>query len=667
MPALLSPEEFDALQRRVTGSTRERMLREMAEALEVLTVERPLVLVLEDLHWSDYSTLDLLSFVAQRREQARLMMVATYRPVEVFSRDHPLKGVKQELQVRGQCVELPLACLSEAAVAEYLEKRFVGAVGGQLSFPELAHVVYRRTDGHPLFMVNVADYVAAQDFSAENGSVEQSIPESVRQMIEKQIDRLSAEDQRMLEVASVAGAEFSAASVAAGLATEDLDAVEQSCGELARRAQFLQLKGKNSWPDGTIAARYGFIHALYQNVLYYRVTPGRRARLHQRIGQREEGGYGEHVAEVAPELAVHFEESQDYQRALHYLKIAGEKAVRRCANREAIDLFTKGLALLRLMPASAERTQQELLLHIAMGVPLIHARGYAAAEVGQVYDRARELYSQVGETSQLFSVLWGLWLYYVVRGDHLIAYEIGKQLCDLERSENVVFPLAHYALGCSVFWLGDIVRARESLERGLALYDRSQHGSHIFLYSQDPRVVSLLYLCWALWFLGSPEQALRCSTEAIEWGQELAHPFSLAFAWDYAAEVSRLRREARMTQQRAEAAVALCVEQGFPFWAAWGTVMRGWALAEQGKNEEGIAAMCQGLAAYEATGAGMGKTLFLSLLADAYGKAGQPEAGLQALSEAFEFLDKTNERAYEAELYRLKGELLLAQESKRQK
>jgi predicted ATPase len=168
-----------------------------------------------------------------------------------------------------------------------------------------------------------------------------------------------------------------------------------------------------------------------------------------------------------------------------------------------------------------------------------------------------------------------------------------------------------------------------------------------------------LYRSWALWFLGYPEQALQCSTEAIEWAQELVHPFSLAFAWDYAAEVSHLRREARMTQQRAEAAIALCVEQGFPFWAAWGKVMRSWALAEQGKHKEGITAMREGLAAYEATGARMGKTLFLSLLADAYGKAGQPEAGLQSLAEAFDFLDKANERAYEAELHRLKVELSL--------
>lgn len=209
--------------------------------------------------------------------------------------------------------------------------------------------------------------------------------------------------------------------------------------------------------------------------------------------------------------------------------------------------------------------------------------------------------------------------------------------------------------------------AQEDIWSGITLYDSSKHGDHIFLYSQDPKTVCLSYQAWALWFLGYPDQALQCSREAVAWAREVAHPFSLAFAWDFAAEVPRLRREAEETQQRAEAAIAIGMEQGFPFWIAWGALLHGWALAEQGKRTEGVAIMCEGLAAYQATGAEMGKTWFLSLLADAYGKAEQPEAGLQALAEAFEFLDKTNERAYEAELWRLKGELLLQQERRKAK
>ncbi len=659
MPALLSAEALAQLQRRVRGQTRERMLREMAEALEVLTAEQPLLLLLEDLHWSDYSTLDLLSFVAQRHEPARLMIVATYRPVEVHSRDHPLKAIKQALQLRGHCVELPLACLTEVAVSEYLEQRFSGNSSAPLSVPALARLVHHRTDGHPLFMVNIADFVAAQELSATQEAVEQSIPEGIRQMIELQIERLGSEDQRLLEVASVAGADFSAASVAAGLGTVDIDAVEQTCGELARRVQFLQPGGQSVWPDGTLAARYGFIHALYQNVLYYRVTPGRRARLHQRIGLREEAGYGAQAAEIATELAVHFEHGRDYERALNYLRLAGEKAVRRCANREAIDLFSRGLALLELMPESTLRARHELLLLIALGAPLVHSRGYAAVEVGDAYRRARQLQASVGETGQLFSVLWGLWLYYVVRGEHPVAFEIGTQLSALEETEQITFPWAPYAKGCSQFWLGEIAPARATLEFGLARYVRDEHSALVAVYSQDPRVVSLLYRSWTLWFLGYPDQALVCSVEAIDWAQQLAHPFSLAFAWNYAAEVRRLRREPEMTRAHADVAIALSTEQGFPFWLAWGNMLRGWTITAQGASAESITAIHAGLTAYEVTGAEMGKTMFLSMLAEAYGEAGQPVAGLQAIADAFAFVARAEEHAYEAELYRLKGALIL--------
>lgn len=263
----------------------------MAEALEVLSATRPLVLVLEDLRWSDYSTLDLVSFIAQRNEPARLMILATFRPVEVYTRDHPLKAVKQELETRGQCVELPLPCLSEAAVCEYLARRCADAPAVP-PIAELARVVHRRAEGHPLFMVNVADYVAALGFSGLPGSVLDNIPNNVRQTVENQIDRLGPQEQRILEIAAVMGFEFSAASIAAGLDSDDLDAIDETCAAFVRRAQFISVRGSLRWPDGTSAGDYGFIHALYQNVLYFRVAPGRRVRLHQRIGLRQERAWG---------------------------------------------------------------------------------------------------------------------------------------------------------------------------------------------------------------------------------------------------------------------------------------------------------------------------------------------------------------------------------------
>src|SRR5215831_14834 len=266
LPWLLSPAERDAVQREVQGTTRERMLREMAEALEVLTVETPLVLILEDLHWSDTATLDLLAVLARRREAARLLLIGTYRPVDVIVREHPLRGLTQELQLHGHCTELLLEGLTEAEIAAYLAARFPGSGLP----PELAWVLLQRTEGNPLFLVNVVEYLMAQRVLVQGTggwelhggveAVERGVPESLRQMIERHSARLSPEDQRVLEVASVVGVEFAAAAVAAALGAEEQ--VEERCTALARRQHFLSSRGRSEWPDGTVTAHYRFRHAL---------------------------------------------------------------------------------------------------------------------------------------------------------------------------------------------------------------------------------------------------------------------------------------------------------------------------------------------------------------------------------------------------------------------
>ena len=658
LPAVLDSAALARLARRTLGATRERMLREMAEALEVLCATRPLVLVLEDLHWSDYSTLDLVSFVAQRSEPARLMILATFRPVEVYTRDHPLKAVKQELEARGQCLELPLSCLSEAAVGEYLARRFADAPAVP-PIAELAPVVHRRTEGHPLFMVNVADYVASLGFSGLPDSVLDNVPNSVRQMIEKQIDGLSPQEQRILEIAAVAGCEFSAASITAGLDSDDLDAIEETCAAFARRAQFVSARGSLRWPDGTSAGDYGFIHALYQNVLYFRVAAGRRVRLHHRIGLRQERAWGTRTAEIAGELAAHFEAGQDYLRALDYLAVAGDKAARQCAHHEAIDLFTRALSLLVHLDDARLHDSHELRLSIALGVPLIHARGYASAEVAAIYQRARALHASVGEPAQLFLVLWGLWLYEVVRGNYPPASELGRQLQALEAAEGRLFPLAHYATGCSLFWRGDVRGAITALDHAVAIYDPVIHGQQVGLYSQDPKTVSLLYRGWSEWILGYPDQGMATCMAAAHWADALAHPFSLAFAHDYCAIVHHWRREPTLAQQHGYAANTVSADHGFPLWLAWSEIMLGKALVDQGDPPAGIDLMRMGLGNYEATGAEMGKTMFLALLAEACLDTGQYASGLATIGAAREFASRSQEAAILPELYRLEGELLL--------
>jgi DNA-binding winged helix-turn-helix (wHTH) protein/predicted ATPase len=670
MPTLVSPAELEELQRRTAGVTRERMLRELTEALEALTAERTLILRLEDLHWSDYSTLDLLSVLARRQEAAQLLILGTYRPVEILTRDHPLKGVKHELQLHGQCEELALDFLSEAAVAEYLAVRF--PVGATHASPlrSLAHVIHQRTDGNPLFMVNVVNDLVAQSVVVQTnggwelrGEVSERtlrMPVSLWQLIEQQIERVRPEEREVLEVASIVGAEFSAAAVAAGV-EQPPETVEARCEALARREQFLRARGVSEWRDGTVATRYQFLHALYQEVLYERIPAARRSRLHRQIGERIEAAYGTQAQEVAAELAVHFERGRDYQRAVQYLRQAGENASQRNAYVEAINLLSKGLELLKTLPDTPEYIQQELALQVALGAPLIATKGQGAPEVGHVYARARELCQLTGETSRLFPILRGLWEFYELRTEYQIAQELGEQLLALaqRQPDPSLLLLAHNVLGDTLLMQGEFSVAHEHLERGEALYDVHQHRSHAFLYGYDSGVHCLSFAAWALWLLGYPDQALKKIYAALSLARDVSHPFTFVFALLHSSILHHLRREAQATQECAETEIALCIEQGFALFLAGGSMYRGWALVEQGQGKEGIAQIHEALAAWQATGTEMDRPHFLGLLAEAYGKVGEAEQGLAALVDALAQVEKTGERWYEAELYRLKGQLTL--------
>ncbi|MBI3248770.1 MAG: AAA family ATPase [Deltaproteobacteria bacterium] len=667
LPWLLSETHQNSIQREEKEATRERMLREMAVALEALTVKAPLVLNLEDLQWSDYSTLELLSFLAQRRDPARLLLVATCRSLEGLESGHPLKTIVQELQLRRRCEELPLDFLTEAEVSAYLAARFP-----ESDLRELARVIYRRTDGNALFMVNMVDYLLAQGLLvAVNGqwqlrggieTVEVGVPKSLRRLIEQQLERLSPEEQQVLEVGSVTGMEFSAAAVAAGLEAEE-EEIEERCEGLARRGQFLRSQGLREWPDGTAAAHYSFIHSVYQDVLYDRITVARRSRWHRQIGEREEQAYGSRAWEIAAELAMHFERGRDSQRAVQYFAQAAEKATRQYANQEAVGHLTKGLELLKALPDIPERAWQELTLQIALGASLVTLHGWPAPAVGATYTRALELCQQLRETLLRPLVLRGLCGFYDTRAEYQTARALEEQLLHLaqDAQDPTMLIEAHYVLGFTLFWLGEFDAAREHVEQGLTLYSLQPHDSSPLFYGRDPGVSCKNLLALILWHLGYPDQALAQSHQALALAQERAYPFSMAWALDVAALLHALRREDQVAQERAEAAIALCTEQGSALFSAWGTVLRELALAERGQEKRELSQVRQSLAAYQSTGAEFARTSFLALLAKAYEEVGQVEEGLTVVGEALATVHRTGERAYEAELYRLQGELFLKQ------
>jgi DNA-binding winged helix-turn-helix (wHTH) protein/tetratricopeptide (TPR) repeat protein len=340
----------EALRRELLGVTKERMLREMGEALEALTAKTPLVLVLEDLHWSDYATLDLLGMLGRRQERARLLIVGSYRSVDVIVSGHPLRAVIQELGVRRQCEDIALQFLSEADVAAYLVQRF----GAEAFSPDLAIAVHQRTDGNPLFMVRLADELVALGVLAEEegrwclrgrlDDITRAVPESLRALIDKQITRLEPEAQRVLEVAGLLGNQFTAEAIAAGLG-EDPTVVEERCDSLSRQRQLVVPGALTMLPDGTPVAQYCFTHNLYPQVLGARVAAARRVRLHQRIAEWLEQACGAQPDAISTQLAWHFEEARDYPRAIRYLIVTAENTARRFAYRDAIQVLQHALAL----------------------------------------------------------------------------------------------------------------------------------------------------------------------------------------------------------------------------------------------------------------------------------------------------------------------------------
>lgn len=667
MPALLDAATLEAVRQRVQGATHERMLREITEALEALTIAQPLILVLEDLHWSGDSTLDLLSFIGRRRHPARLLVLGTYRLADVVAREHPLQNLVQDLHRRGQCQEMPLEPLPKAAVEKYLTVTFP-----RHRLPDsLVEVLHRRTVGNPLFFIEVIHDWVRRDLLAEVAGEWQlqcavedaasTVPPSLHQLIEHQLEQLNWPDQQLLEAASVAGEEFSAAAIATAVG-ETLENVEDQCENLVRRAQVLKARGTVVWPDGTVASRYSFAHVLYAQVLYERMGAKRRVQLHQRIGQRLEVAYAMQADEVAVELAVHFERGREYQRAIQSLEQAARKALRRGAPREATHHLRTALRLLEFLPDTPERTRQELALQTILGRALMANKGYGSPEVEQAYTRAYSLCQQIGEFSQLVPILVGIAISHIVRGEFKMAYRISEELLRIVKADDDPrsWVSAQGITAVVSFYRGEFVSARLQLEQSLEFQNRHRLGSCDARDAQNSGVAHRCYLAWVLWILGFPEQALQQSREAVAYAQALNHPWDLAFALSFAASLHGFRREPQAAYEQAETVITLATEQEFPFWIAQAMFSHSRALLQQGRLAEGIPQLRELLQSERGEWRKSRPSAPLAVLAEAYGEAGQLENGLNLLAEALTTISNGDERWWEAEVYRLRGELLLA-------
>jgi predicted ATPase len=492
------------------------------------------------------------------------------------------------------------------------------------------------------------------------------VPEGVRQLIERQLEHLSEEEQRGLEVASVAGMEFSAAAVSAGLEIELLGG-EERCEAMARRTLLLQPSGMEEWPDGTGASRYGFRHALYQEVVYERLSPGRRSQLHRCIGERLEAAYGTRAGELAAELAVHFERGRDYQRAVQYCQRAATNAMQRSAYPEALSHFTRGLALLAALPESSERWQQEFLIQIALGLVLQVTKGSAATERETAYARAYALAQLHGDPLQQSLALQGLWSCSWMQGALQTARMQGEQLLVLAQQSQTPWPFfgAHRALGGAFYFLGELPLARTHLEQALSCVDLHQGYPDEFHHVQAFVEFVPAYLAFTLWLLGYADQARQRMSEAQTLAQQAGDFYGITAVSMWAMELQFLLRERQAVHTHSEQLIELATTQGFPQWLALGKLFEGWALTGQGQGEQGILQLRQGLAAFQTNGARLALPHFFSLLIDAHRMRRQWGEGLGVVADAFAVVEQTSERFYEAELWRLKGELTLQSSGRR--
>jgi predicted ATPase len=486
------------------------------------------------------------------------------------------------------------------------------------------------------------------------------VPESLRQIIEQQLSQVSPADRGMLEVASLAGREFSAAAVAA-VDNQDTEDIEARLAALAQRGQFIREGEPVAWPDGTVAAGYGFLHDLYWETLVDEVPPSRKRRWHLEIGTRKEAGYGVRARDMAAELAAHFVQGRDPYRAVQYLQYASENALQRSAHHEAVTHLTQGLTLLTQWPETPERAQQELRMQTALGAALMVTQGFGHPQVEHTYTRARALCQQVGNTPELFPVLSGLWRYANGRAQHQQAWEFGEHLLAVaQQSGDGGFLLqAHHALWTTAYNTGSLATAYQHIEHGLALYTPEQHHAQTERYGgHDPGACGRSHGARLLWLLGYPDQAEQWNETALVLAQELGHPFTLGHTLQSAARLHQWQRDVQRTYERSRAALALGIAQGAQYLVANNTVRLGWAMAMQGRVDEGITQISQGLAAWQTLGTSHLRAGFLAMLAEVYGKAGRYAEGLETLNEALDIIKATGGQLSAAEFYGLKGELL---------
>jgi predicted ATPase len=659
------------LQELVRNTTQERVKRDFTAFVGEITRQNPLVLFFDDVHWTDPSTVDLLSHLATKFDSTRILMIVTYRPSELLLLKHPFIGVKRDLLARSVCRDIEVEFLTLGDVERYIGLEFSGNC-----FPrEFSELIHSRTEGNPLFMVDLLRYLRDRKVAVKaNGDqqwrlarslpdLSRVIPQSVGGVIERKIEQLSVRDREVLTAAAVQGYECDSAALARALEADNVE-IEEILDRLERVHAFVKRVGEDELPSGAPTVRYRFVHVLYQNALYSSLPPTRRVAINAALAHALDALYAERNSAIASHLAFLYETARDPDRSSSYFLVAAQNAARIFANQEAIALAQRGLALLGKIPVTPERTRKELDLQVTLAFSLLWTLGYASPETGAHMARARELCEALGDAVSMHPVIWGLCHYYLCKGDMKSARETAEHLLSISRDRNdpALILGAHMCLAFTLEHQGELVASRPHFEEVIRLYDSSQHSRYVQLYRFEPGIQSESEMVRTLWLLGFPDQARRKMEETLALARTFGVPLSLAFAQRAAASLYQNLRQPEEARDLGQACIALCDAHGIMLEKAWVCRPYGWAIAQVGRVDEGIQIARAALQTQLSIGAQAGRPQALAVLAETLWCVGRTQEALEAVEEGLAVSNRNGEPFYDAELWRLEGELLKMQD-----
>ncbi len=651
IPDLPSPIELPAEQ------ARRQLFDSFTNFIARRSREQPTMLVLEDLHWADDSTLALINHLSKRHSDLPLLMIATYREGEIDLSP----GLSRTLEglIRGRlATQLRIKGLPSDEVAQLLQ-----GLSGRVPPAAVVSEILGETDGNPFFVEELFQHLAEENrlyddagqFHAELKIGELEVPRNVRLVVGRRLGRLGDATRKILAVAAVIGRSFTfeLLEAASGVNADAL----LDCLDEARRVGLV--RSSTQPPE----ARFEFSHELIRQATLAELSVARHHRLHLAVAETIERVYSNTLEDHYAELAHHYAQTENIRNAVTYYNLAGQQAAGRSAHAEAVGLLNACLELLRTLPETAERDNQELATQSALGTILIGTRGDGAPEVKAALSRVVDLSRRVGETPHLFAALYGLATFHLNRGEHRTAQGFAKDLLSVaqRKDDPAAVMVGHALLGLTSYWLGELAFAHANLEQAVALYDPELHGHLAFVYGLDPALDALGYDGYTLWQMGYPDQALHKAERGLAIAQTESHPNGLSTALNYLAIAHMLRQENEMAIARAEEAVGLANKEGLPYRAAIGLVTIGAAMVQSDQDAKAIVQLRRVAQAVEASGSRL-SPLHGGALAHAYAKTGQVAEAMSLLAKLLEGVRETSSLVDEPWLYHLKGEVLLTHE-----